>query len=252
MIKKILAMMVALAIFTMPAALCADGRLKREREAYFGENAVHDGNIGAVIYWGFYAPDMDIPECMGIDTLIVEFALPGVAGGEGYFRVLNAGDDSLFFECQGSDPECVDFQASEMGGTNMYITLDEPLESGERYYLQFDEGLAISDGGLLSSAMDGKEELQMLVGDFGLDEMGMADEYHIGVAAPMPVILGSMGRAVIEADEAFVSLDMSELNEDGVVWITPVKAGDSEVNVSFYDASGKYVNGLIVPVWAEN
>lgn len=243
--KKIFALALVFALLAVPAL--AQERLARERAAYFGDDATPEGDIGAMILWGFYAPQEEVPECMGIDTLLIEFARPGVAGGDGFLRVLDAEDDSLFFECRGNDRECVDYQPSDLGGTNLYVTMDEPLESGRRYYLQMDDGL-VTAGALSSKGLDSKSSLQLLVGDFGVDEMAMAEEYRLFQEAPLPVLLGSMATARLELDESFLRVSQSELTQDAVVRLTPLKTGETQISINFYDQAGNYVNGLIVPI----
>ena len=243
--KKVLALALAMLMLSVPTL--AQEQLAQQRTAYFGEEATPEGEIGKVIFWGFYAPQEEAPECMGIDTLLIEFARAGVTGGEGLLRVLDAEDDSLFFECRGNDPECVDYQPSELGGTNLYVTMDEPLLSGSRYYLQMDEGV-VKAGDLSSKALNSKDSLQLLVGDFGVDEMAMAEEYRVSQEAPLPVQLGGMALARLELDESFLLASETELTKDAVVRLTPLKAGETEISVNFYDQAGDYVNGVIVPI----
>lgn len=213
-------------------------------------------SIGRFCYYPYSEESLFAPA--GTNEIILYFERGDVIPNTGYVTVYNSFTGMVHDTIDVSDPKrCVlgDFDDSAIQysgweeGSCVHLYFDKSFEADTTYYMTMDEACFMTqDEQVFSREETAEDALFFGTAAYGLnaadtsimDTFAIGDTWNIGIfldqTAVSAVVTGYDGRKV--------SLDKTVLNTSGIFTLEFLSAGDSSIEVTFYDAAGKKLNSV--------
>lgn len=213
-------------------------------------------SIGRFCYYPYSEESLFAPA--GTNEIILYFERTDIIPNTGYVTVYDSFTGMIHDTIDVSDPKrCLlgefDSTASQFSGWDegscIHLYFDKSFEADSTYHITMDSGCFMTlDELVFSRELTVDDSLCFGTTSYGLnaadtsimDTFVIGDTWNIGVfldnTAVSAVVTGYDGRKV--------ALDKSVLEKSGIFTLEFLSAGDSALEITFYDATGKKLNTI--------
>ena len=218
------------------------------------DECTYEGEIGRFAYYPYSAETLFAPS--GTNEVCFYFEKSDIVPNSGYVKVYDAVtgmefdavdvSDANRCKCNSFDDVATQYTGWE-SGSSISIFFDRSFMPDGSYFLTADEGCFMTeDESAYSRAIRDADQVVFGIAPYGLNSIDttvlenftVGEKYNLGV-----LIEGEAAYAIVtDYDGRTVSLDQTKLIDTDYYTLEFLKAGESSITVSFYDAEDSLLN----------
>lgn len=211
-------------------------------------------SIGRFCYYPYSEESLFAPA--GTNEVILYFERSDIIPNAGYVTVYNSFTGMVHDTIEVSDANrCMmgDFDETAVQysgweeGSCIHLYFDKSFEADSSYYLTMDAGCFMTADELVYSREETAEDALLFgTAAYGLNaaDTSIMDTFAIGGTWNIGILLDQNAASAVVTgyDGRKVSLNQTVLESSGIFTLEFLSAGDSSIEITFYDAAGRKLN----------
>ena len=215
---------------------------------------VSECDLSARVGYLMTMPENDTSVPCGVNTLILYLPRTDLTAMEGTLTV-NDAYGTAYAQCDLAEAEIAPMSVGDLdfygwgSGVVVLLRLDRDLDANGTYSVNIPEGaFKLEQLEVESAALEGVKQWTFATLPYGMGERrdSFEGEAHVGDTTSFAVLLGGeavSARLCIDTPLTLAS-DAGEFTSDGEVMLSYTGAGEASYSLEFYDANGRYLNGV--------